>query len=65
MIVQAHSMAVRVLLLLLVRHAQGTPLSWERKELSETCWCQNDRIFEGFLDFPKYMNFWISEFLDF
>ena len=24
------------------------PLSRERKELSETRWCQNDRIFKGF-----------------
>ena len=27
---------------------RGPPLSRERKELSETRWCQNDRIFKGF-----------------
>ena len=27
---------------------RGPPLSGERKELSETRWCQNDRIFKGF-----------------
>ena len=27
---------------------RGPSLSRERKELSETCWCQNDRIFKGF-----------------
>ena len=40
-------------------------ISWQRKELLEIRWCQNDRIFEGFLDFPKNMKFWISGFLDF
>ena len=28
-------------------------ISRQRKELSEIRWCQNDRIFEGFLEFPK------------
>ena len=40
-------------------------ISRQRKELPEIRWCQNDRIFEGFLDFPKNMKFWISGFLDF
>jgi len=40
-------------------------ISRQRKELPEVRWCQNDRIFEGFLDFPKHMKFWISGFLDF
>ena len=44
------------------------PLFWERRGLPEIRWCQNDRIFEGFLDFPKkyeILDFWISGFLDF
>ena len=43
-------------------------ISRQRKELPEIRWCQNDRIFEGFLDFPKkyeILDFWISGFLDF
>ena len=40
-------------------------ISRQRKELPEIRWCQNDRIFEGFLDFPKKITFWISGFLDF
>ena len=43
-------------------------ISRQRKKLPEIRWCQNDRIFEGFLDFPKkyeILDFWISGFLDF
>jgi len=40
-------------------------ISRERKELPENRWCQNDRIFEGFSDFQKqieFLDFWISGF---
>jgi len=43
-------------------------ISRERKELPENRWCQNDRIFEGFSDFQKqidFLDFWISVFLYF
>merc|ERR1711989_295205 len=40
-------------------------ISRQRKELPEIRWCQNDRIFEDFLDFPKNMIIWIFGFLDF
>ena len=48
-------------LLLFLCDAQGTPqaLSREQKELPEIHWCQNYRIFKGFLNLPKNMNFWI------
>ena len=44
-------------------------ISRQRKELQVTFWCQNDRIFEGFLDFPKkwrfgFLDFWISGFVE-
>ena len=47
-----------------LRHLTRT-ISRQRKELPEIRRCRNDRIFEGFLDFPKKMKFWISGFLDF
>ena len=47
-----------------LRHLTRT-ISRQQKELPEIRWCQNDRNFEGFLDFPKNMKFWISGFLDF
>ena len=37
----------------------------EQKELPEIHGCQNDRIFEGFSDFQKKLNFLISVFLYF
>ena len=45
-------------------------ISQQQKEVPEIRWCQNDRIFEGFLDFPKniifgFLDFWIFGFLDF
>ena len=43
-------------------------ISRQRKELPKIRWCQNDQIFEGFLDFPKkyeILDFWIFGFLDF
>ena len=45
---------------------RGSPLSQERKELPEIRWCKNDRIFEGFSDFPpRNLDFCISGFLYF
>ena len=32
-------------------------ISWQRKELPVIRWCQNDRIFEGFLDLKKKYEF--------
>ena len=43
-------------------------ISREQKELPENRWCQNDRIFEGFSDFQKlieFLDFCISGFLYF
>ena len=43
-------------------------ISRQQKEIPEIRWCQKDRIFESFLDFPKkyeILDFWISGFLDF
>ena len=30
-------------------------ISWKRKELPKICWWQNDRNFESFLDWQKYL----------
>ena len=46
-------------------------ISRQRRELLEIRWCQNDQIFEGFLNFPKkyknfiFLDFWTFGFLDF
>ena len=45
-----------------------TAISRERKELREIRWCQNDRIFGGFSDFQKkieFLDLWICGFLYF
>ena len=47
---------IKVILLfrLLLREAQDTPpLSLEREEISELCWCQNDQILNVVSDFQS------------
>ena len=46
-------------------HHLTRKISRQRKELPEIRWCQNDRIFEGFLDFPKKIRFGFLDFLIF
>ena len=50
---------IKVILLfrLLLREAQDTPpLSLERDEISELCWCQNDQILNVVSDFQSKKN---------